>query len=118
MTKQMEETVAQRRAYVEQIRSSFYPEAQKKDKPGREPYWRNSSFSRQQGQEGELRYSSLGLRTVIAMLIFAAFVYCDQKQIAFHQYKAQDLIKQIEWNPLPTEELEDMIKISLKSKGK
>ena len=116
MTKQMEETVAQRRAYVDQIRSSFYPEAQ--EKQGREPYWRISSSPGEQGREGELKYSSLGLRTVIALLFFAAFVYCDQKQIAFYQYKAQDLIQQIEWNPLPTEELENMIKISLKSKGK
>ena len=116
MTKQLEETVAQRRAYVDEIRASFYPEAQ--EKQGRESYRKNSSSAGDQGQEGELRYSSLGIRTVIAVLIFAVFVYCDQKQISFRQYTAEDLVKQIEWNPLPTEELEDMIKISLKSKGK
>jgi hypothetical protein len=113
MTKQIQETVAQRRAYVDEIRSSFYPDHP--EKQGKESFRRYSSFSEE--QEGEMKYSSLGIRTVIAILIFAVYIYCDQRQITFHQYQTRDVLKQIEWNPLPTEELEDMIKISLKSKA-
>ena len=114
MTKQqMEETVAERRAYVDQIRASFYPEEAEREKTGRTSFWK-SSASLEHQEEGEAGYSSLGIRTIIACLIFAAFVYCHQKQISFHQYKAKDVWKQIEWNPLPLEELQETIKISFK----
>ena len=113
MTK-MEETVAERRAYVDQIRASFYPEESGSAQTGKSAFWKNSSFSENQEGEGEAKYSTLGIRTLIACLIFAAFVYCDQKEITFHQYKTKDVWKQIEWNPLPFEELQETIKISLR----
>ncbi len=113
MTKQMEETAAERRAYVDQIRASFYPEEADRGKTGRTAF-RKGLASVDNSQEGEAGYSSLGIRTIIACLIFAVFVYCDQKQISFHQYKAKDVWKQIEWNPLPLEELQETIKISFK----
>lgn len=104
MVRSVEEAATERKAYVDRMRASFYSQ-----EPDR---------GREQGQEGEPNYSSLGIRTAIAVLIFAAFVYCDQKQITFHQYKTEDVWKQIAWNPLPLEELEDAIKISLESNGK
>ena len=104
MVRSMEEAASKRRAYVDQMRASFYSQ-----EPGK---------AGSQGQEEEYTYSSLGIRTAIAVLIFAAFVYCDQKQVTFHQYKAEDVWKQIAWNPLPLEELEDAIKIALESNGK
>ncbi len=113
MARQIEETVAQRRAYVDQIRATFYPEGPEGAKAGKEPFQRSRAVP--QGQEGEPKYSSLGIRTLVACFIFAAFVYCDKKQITFHEYQAADVWKQIEWNPLPLEELEETIKISLKS---
>lgn len=50
---------------------------------------------------------------MIAVLIFAAFVYCDRKQITFQQYKTQDVWKQLEWNPLPLEELEEVFHVGM-----
>ena len=47
---------------------------------------------------------------MIAVLLFAAFIYCDQEKITFQGFGTQDLIKQIKWNPLPTEELEKLLK--------
>lgn len=115
MAKQIEETVAQRRAYVDQIRAAFYPEEPSRRNAGKEPFQRNSGYSKEQGQEGEAKYSSLGIRTLVACLIFAAFVYCDKKQVTFLQYDTKDVWKQMEWNPLPLKELEETIKISIKS---
>ena len=115
MARQIEETVAQRRAYVDQIRATFYPEEPSRVKTGKEPSQRSFAFSQERGQEGEPKYSSIGIRTLVACLIFAAFVYCDKKQVTFRQYQTADVWKQIEWNPLPLEELEETLKISLKS---
>ena len=115
MARQIEETVAQRRAYVDQIRATFYPEEPSRGNTGKEPFQRNAPYSQEQGQEGGAKYSSLGIRTLVAVLLFAAFIYCDKKQVSFYQYKTADVWKQIEWNPLPLEELEETIKMSIKS---
>ena len=108
MIKSMEETVTERRDYVDRIRESFYREV---------PDRRKGGAARENPQE-EIHFSSLGLRTMIAVLIFAAFVYCDQKQITFQQYKTQDVWEQLEWNPLPVEELEEVLHISMEAGSK
>ncbi|EOT27772.1 hypothetical protein C805_01880 [Eubacterium sp. 14-2] len=103
MTKSMNETVAERRDYVNRIRESFY----------REDSDRRKGAPAGEERQEEIHFSSLGLRTMIAVLIFAAFVYCDRKQITFQQYKTQDVWKQLEWNPLPLEELEEVFHVGM-----
>lgn len=48
--------------------------------------------------------STLGIRTVIAILIFAAFVCCDRENLTFHNVSTKEVFSQIEWNPLPIDE--------------
>lgn len=115
MIKSMQEAATERRDYVNQIRASFYPPETNKTKYASSYSQQGRTLSERATEEGEIKFSSLGLRTMIAILIFAAFVYCDKEQITFHQYKTQDILKQIEWNPLPTDEIENILKISLKS---
>lgn len=97
MVKSLEESAAERRSYIEQARAAFQNPQQE----------RNQGYQR---EEAVVSYSTLGIRIVIAILLFAAFIYCDQEKITFQGFGTQDLIKQIEWNPLPTEELEKLLK--------
>lgn len=96
MVKSLEETVAERRNYVEQARASFQSAAMEQPQT-------NSL------EDSDLKFSTLGIRIVIALLLFAAFVYCDQEKITFQGYGVQDVIQQLEWNPLPTETLENLL---------
>lgn len=109
MIKPLEETAAERRDYVNQIRESFYSGQGEASERGT-----RSKLSSSEGreEEGEVGISSLGIRTVIAIVIFVIFVYCDKEQITFHDYKTQDLYTQIEWNPLPIQELAHMLEES------
>lgn len=111
MVKSMEETAAERIEYINEIRASF-------QNPTQNPSASSMDDSRQQGLHAKYQeetassgFSGLGFRTLIAVLLFAAFVYCDQKKITFQEYETKDVISQIEWNPLPLEELEDIISI-------
>lgn len=97
MVKSLEESAAERRSYIEQARAAFQNPVQE----------RNQGYQR---EEAVVSYSTLGIRIVIAILLFAAFIYCDQEKITFQGFGTQDLIKQIEWNPLPTKELEKLLK--------
>lgn len=97
MVKSLEESAAERRSYIEQARAAFQNPVQE----------RNRGYQR---EEAVVSYSTLGIRIVIAILLFAAFIYCDQEKITFQGFGTQDLIKQIEWNPLPTKELEKLLK--------
>ncbi|MCI8484056.1 MAG: hypothetical protein HFH41_06920 [Lachnospiraceae bacterium] len=105
MIRPLEETVAERRDYVNRIRESFYPREERELKYGD----RRSKSSFEEEREGELKYSSLGIRTLIAILLFAAFVYCDKEQIRVAHYQTKDLYKQIEWNPLPLEKWKQLL---------
>lgn len=97
MVKSLEESAAERRSYIEQARAAFQNPQQE----------HNQGYQREEAVVG---YSTLGIRIVIAILLFAAFIYCDQEKITFQGFGTQDLIKQIEWNPLPMEELEKLLK--------
>ena len=97
MVKSLEESAAERRSYIEQARAAFQNPVQGRDQE-------------YQKEEPVVSYSTFGIRIVIAVLLFAAFIYCDQEKITFQCFGTKDLIKQIEWNPLPTEELEKLLK--------
>ena len=104
MEKSFEEAAAERRDYVDQVRASFY-------EPTAERNWGSSPYRYGADPETSLQAgaSSFGLRLVIAILLFAGFVYCDQKNITFHTYGAADVVKQVEWNPLPVEQFVEMV---------
>ncbi len=97
MVKSLEETAAERRSYIEQARASF-------SNPQQAHIRENNMHETTAG------FSTLGIRIVIAILLFAVFIYCDQEKITFQGYTTQDVIRQIQWNPLPTEELEKLLK--------
>ncbi|MEG0962553.1 MAG: hypothetical protein RSD28_04105 [Lachnospiraceae bacterium] len=90
MDKSIQQTVDQRREQVKQIKSSF------------------------QNQIGESNAASstFGIRTIFAILIFTAFVYCDQEQITYEKYSTKEVFSQIEWNPLPINKIVEGIRIS------
>lgn len=54
--------------------------------------------------------STLGIRTIIAILFFAAFVYCDREEITFHNFSTKEIFSQIEWNPLPIDDILSLTK--------
>lgn len=107
MIRPLEETVAERRDYVNRIRESFYPREEREVRYGDRK--RNSYSGAEEEREGEFKYSSLGIRTLIAVLLFAAFVYCDKEQISVAHYQTKDLYQQMEWNPLPLNEWMEML---------
>ncbi len=99
MEKPLQQTVEERRAYVDQIRSSFKTE-------NSTPVSHYSSYGTMPEQtEEEPASSTIGIRTIIAVLIFAAFVYCDKEKITYQDYSTQEVFSQIEWNPLPIDEI-------------
>ncbi len=95
MVKSIEESARERRNYVEQARAAF----------GTHEQGYGSEPARQEASAGT---STFGIRLVIAILLFAGFVYCDQEKITYQGINAQDVIEQVKWNPLPTEELEKL----------
>ena len=99
MTKSFEETAAERREYVDHVRASFYEPTT--GQGGGSPYRYGT------GQERELPSGAFGFgaKLIVAILIFAAFVYCDQKNITFQTYGTEEVARQIEWNPLPVGQL-------------
>lgn len=93
MEKSIDQTVEERRAYVKKIRASFQNHEQ-----------RSNTYTHQEEdskEAAEYSHSTLGIRTIVALLLFAAFVYCDQEKLSFQQYQTTDVFSQIEWNPLP-----------------
>lgn len=99
MEKSLEQTVEERRAYVNQVRSSF-------ETGTSTPASHYSSYYATTEQtEEEVIPSTFGIRTIIAILIFAAFVYCDKEKITYQNYSTKEVISQIEWNPLPIDEM-------------
>lgn len=95
MDKSMEQTVEERRAYVNQIRSSFQTEPN-------HPQAHYSLYGTLADQDSPSGVTStFGLRAIIAILIFAAFVYCDKEHLTYQNYSTKEVYSQIEWNPLP-----------------
>ena len=68
MVKSVEESARERRSYIEQARASFQT-------PGRE------YEAKQEDEIIPAGNSTLGIRFVIAILLFACFVYCDQEKV-------------------------------------
>lgn len=102
MAKSLEETAAGRRDYVDQVRASFYgPDAER------------GGLSCQYGERQETGAlagrGGFGFRLAAAVLLFAAFVYCDQKGVTFQAYGTADVVKQMEWNPLPVDKIVEMV---------
>lgn len=96
MVKSIEESARERRNYVEQARAAF----------GNQEQGNVSETVRTEPAQGT---STFGIRLVIAILLFACFVYCDQEKITYQGISAQEIVKQVEWNPLPTEKLEELL---------
>lgn len=111
MERTIEETAAERRAYVNQIRASFQNQAQGMSANEVHNVKHREQISAEQGDTMPSVFSGLGFRTILAILLFAAFVYCDQEKITFQQYETKDVISQIEWDPLPLDELKEVISI-------
>lgn len=96
MEKSLEESARKRRAYVEQARAAFGTQTQ-------QPVLENT-----QPESDEGNVSTLGIRCMIALLLFVCFVYFDQEKITFQGISAKEVVHQVEWNPLPTEQLEQL----------
>lgn len=106
MEKSLQQTVEERRAYINSIRSSFNTqEVNSSSSAGL--YSRFDTMA--EDTNAEPMPNTLGIRTIIAILIFAVFVYCDKEKITFQDYSIEEVFSQIEWNPLPTEEIEEYV---------
>ncbi len=95
MGKTFEESARERRNYIAQARAAFGSPEQ-------------GSVPEAVSTEPAASTSTLGIRLVIALLLFICFVYCDQENITFQGIGAQEIVKQVSWNPLPTEKLEEL----------
>lgn len=103
MEKSIQQSVEERRAYVNQIRSSF--QTDNSTATGR--YSLYGAIGEKEEQIPAT--STLGIRTIIAILIFIAFVYCDKNEITYHNCSTKEVFSQIEWNPLPMEEIDEYV---------
>lgn len=96
MVKSLEESARERKNYVEQARAAFRNQEQE---------YRSEPVQ----QEFPGGNSTFGIRFVIAILLFACFVYCDQENIMFQGIGAKEVVQQIQWKPFPTEKLEGLL---------
>ncbi len=96
MVKSLEESAEERRNYVKQARAAFHNQGQEQSS---EPVQ----------EEAAVGNSTLGMRFVIAVLLFVCFVYCDQENVMFQGIGAKEVVQQIEWKPFPTEKLEALL---------
>ncbi|MCI8495353.1 MAG: hypothetical protein HFI74_06690 [Lachnospiraceae bacterium] len=96
MVKSFEETARERKNYVEQARAAFHNSEQTYTKEQAPPETVGGT-------------STLGIRFVIAILLFACFVYCDQEKITFQGIGTQQIVQQIKWKPFPTEKIEEVL---------
>lgn len=106
MEKSLQQTVEERRAYVKRIRASFDPS----ESSGSNGYDSRYGMS-EEDRTTEATPNTLGIRTLIAILIFAAFVYCDKERLTFQDYSTKEVFSQIEWNPLPVEKIGEYIPV-------
>lgn len=98
MVKSLEESARERRNYIEQARAAFHNQEQG-----------YTQASQPDQEESAVRASTLGVRLVIAAFLFACFVYFEQEKITFFGVDTQEIVRQLEWNPLPTEKLEEIL---------
>lgn len=91
MDKSMYQTVEERRAYINQVRASF----QTPNTAAAPGYY--GEFEPEQITAAPTA-STLGFRTIIAILVFAAFVYCDKENITYRNFSAEEVFAQIESN--------------------
>lgn len=98
------QTPEERRAYINQVRASFQTSGSQAAIHNSNGFPAAVDGSGMKHNE-EYPSSTLGIRTLIAILVFAAFVYCDQEKITYHDYGTREVFSQIEWNPLPIEEI-------------
>ena len=79
-------TLEERQKQISEIKASF-PDTGKFGASGR-----TSVTTEKEGIE--FRFSKV--RLLIAVLIFAAFVYCDQSQLKFREYTTKEIYEKIE----------------------
>lgn len=105
MEKSLQQTVEERRAYVNSVRASF--DTQENSSVS---YGHSSKYDiPKEDRNTESMPNTLGIRTIIAILIFVAFVYCDKEKITYHDYSTKEIFSQIEWNPLPMDKIEEYV---------
>lgn len=98
MAKTLEERALERRHQIEQARAAFHNQESGYQAP--QP--------KQEEQESAAVTSTLGIRIVIAAFLFACFVYFEQEHITFMGVDAQEIVRQVEWNAVPEEKLEEL----------
>jgi len=81
----MNQTVEERRRYVEQVKASFGSESGVKKDP--------MDFDT---TDEEANFSFFKIKIFIAFLIFVAFVYCDQFNISYKNYKTNTVIEKLQ----------------------
>ena len=101
MDKSMEQSAQERREYVARARAAFENSSGRQYTSGKYPG--GPSIAGRYPQERESG-STLGIRTIIAILLFAAVVYCDQEGIRWKNYDVQTVFSQIEWKAVSVEQ--------------
>lgn len=109
MVKSLEERAIERKQHIEQARAAFHNQEQNIDK---------TAHVEQMEQESTAGTSTLGIRIVIAAFLFACFVYVEQEHITFLGVDAQEIVKQVEWDAVPAEKLEELFGEITVTKGK
>lgn len=82
------EDVDERRAYVQRVRQSF-------DAPGRQYGFEKSPAVKEEGADDFL---FVKIRFLIAALLFAAYVFCDQTGTLIYRYSAKQVAETIAEN--------------------
>lgn len=95
----LEERARERKNHIEQARAAFHNQEQEASR---------TSQTEQAEQESSSGTSTLGIRLVIAAFLFACFVYFEQEDITFLGVDSQAIVKQMEWNAVPEEKLEEL----------
>ena len=79
------EDVDARKAYIQKVRNSF-------DSPARNYEFETGGSTKGEANEG---FSFFKIRLLIAVVLFAAYVYCDRTGTFFYGYSAEDVAKVI-----------------------
>ncbi len=82
------EDVEARRAYVQKVRQSF-------DAPGRRYEFEKNPAAK---EEGDRDVFFIKIRLLIAALLFAGYVFCDQTGTLIYRYTAEQVVETITKN--------------------
>lgn len=82
------EEVNARKAYIQNVRKSF-------DSPNRNYEWEKEYNTKGEATDG---FSFFKMRLLIAVLIFAAYVLCDQTNTMVYEYSTKDVVQKIAEN--------------------